>query len=203
MNKFELTVLYGSIFSPLIPLAFAVKRHNYISRIILVLVILSFSSDLYSLASIKLGWIRNNNFLFLSIYGLLESSIIIYYFYYKLNKPKWILIIAIPFFIFYIIDFLFFEYGSFNSLGRGIQCLLVLILCVIFFYNVYKEERIVSLEKEPTFWFCTALFIYFSGAMVSLVLANTLLSSNFTWQFHNISNILKNIILAVGFYRLK
>jgi len=203
MSGIELVLIYGSVFSPIIPILFFFKKQNLFSKVISIFVLVSFASDLYSLLAIKLNW-TNDNHNFLSIYGLIESIILILFFYYILEKPKWLKITSIVFLLFYLIDFIFLEFNSFNSFGRGMECGIIIFLSITYFYKIYTEEQITHLERFPVFWFVVALLVYFSGGMFTLVLGKIYLGGvGISWKFHNASNILKNIIIAIGFYKLR
>jgi hypothetical protein len=39
----------------------------------------------------------------------------------------------------------------------------IIIFCCLFFYEIFEEEEIVSITKEPMFWIVSGLFLFCSG----------------------------------------
>ena len=195
-------ISYISVFSPLIPLILVIgKRPSIYQWIILLFVALSFSADLLSMLYINI--VYRNNMTFLHVYGLLEGLVLIWFFSKVIEAPKIrFLILGIVFSFVYVLNSLHLEYGVFNALGRFLQSTILIILSINLFYQFYKKEEDIILESSPLFWFNAAILVYFSGAFFSFLLAKLITLNAQMWIFHNISNILKNLLIGVGVWKI-
>lgn len=200
MSIWDYIISYGSVFSPIMPLVFARKWKNKYLVSITLFVIVSFSADLISL-TILYGKV---NYSFLILYGLLESLILFWFFHCVLdNGKKWLVYLGIIFSLFYIYDSIWIEPNQFNTIGRSVESLIMIVLSLALFYQFFRKEDDIFLEKSPLFWINIGILIYFSGALFSFVMSSIILSTKLSWIFHNISNILKNIFIAIGLWRAK
>jgi hypothetical protein len=205
MTLTDKIITYGSVFSPMIPLLFCWKKKLSRYQIVIILFItFSFTSDLY--CTFLHRWIFGHsvNTPFLHAYGLIEALILIY-FYSLILKPinKWLLPVAIIFSLAYLLDSFYLEYGGFNAYGRSLECVLIITFSLMLFFEFYNNEVDIFIDRSPLFWINVALITYFSGALFSFLLSKKILSGPLPWVPHNISNILKNIILGVAVWRIK
>lgn len=94
--------------------------------------------------------------------------------------------------------------NQFNTDIRAIESIVLIALSLLFFYNVLKNLKVESLEREPMFWISAAILIYFSGNLITFILSNYALSStdmSYTlWAIHAFLNILKNLLFAVALW---
>ena len=68
-----------------------------------------------------------------------------------------------------------------------------------------KDLPTVEVFRLPIFWVNVAVLVYFSGNLFVFMLSDylvTVLKDNLIvyWSFHNFLSIVKNILLAIGFY---
>ncbi len=197
MTLFDYVIWYGSVFSPVVPLLFTWKRLNHFERIIVLSIGVSFFSDLLT-TFVLTGY----NYSFLHIYGLIEAIILLKFFHTTLKSQKLILILGIVFITLYLLDSFLLEWNSFNRIGRSFEAATFICLSLLLFYQFYKEEKIVFIENTSIFWFNIAILTYFSGAFFSFLLSNEILSGMIpSWILHNLSNILKNILFAIGLWK--
>jgi hypothetical protein len=54
------------------------------------------------------------------------------------------------------------NFYAFHSLTYNIGAISIVCFCVYYFYEVFKTPVINNLLKEPSFWICTGLLIYYS-----------------------------------------
>lgn len=199
MTLADKVVTYSSVFSPILPLLFCWKRLNRHEIVITGFILFSFSVDLVT------TYLVRANIPFLHVYGLGESLLLIYFFSLVLRTPGklsfWL--IAVLFTILYVLDSWLLEWGQFNSYGRSGECVLIIVLSLLLFYQFYRDEDDIFIERSPLFWINVSLITYFSGALFSFLLSEKILSGPMPWILHNISNILKNVILAVALWRIK
>jgi hypothetical protein len=63
---------------------------------------------------------------------------------------------------------------SFNSITYALGCLLISILCVYFFFELFQMTGSVNLTQLPAFWICTGLLFYYTCSFPLWGLANFL-----------------------------
>ncbi|MEM9920606.1 MAG: hypothetical protein AAF990_21085 [Bacteroidota bacterium] len=111
--------------------------------------------------------------------------------------------ILIPTFLGFAIIDAFFLNGlyNFNSFARPLASSILLFLALSFFYKTLKELKIKSLEREPLFWLCIGIVIYFSGSLLIFLLTNYVKTSNEVlrtlWGIHAIFNIILNTSYSI------
>ena len=142
-----------------------------------ILVIVSF---IFSIIS-KILWIYSiNNLYLLHFYTLLELIIIslIYNIEFKGFLPKYLIEgIIIIFVLFSTINFFLIQgFISLNSYQRIIECIVLIIFSLLFFYKTAQELKVKELSKEPMFWFSVGVLLYFSGGLFIFIFSNFLLN---------------------------
>ena len=196
MTNWDYFFVYSSVFSPLIPLLFLLKgRYNGLLRIIILFISLSFLTDLVSV------FLFGNNYTVLHLYGLLEALILFWFFNRVIKNQKWIPFLAIAFSVFYLINSIWFEWGVFNTIGRSVECLIMIFLSLRLFYQFFKLEEDIFIDRSPIFWITIGVLVYFSGAFFTFTLSKYILTDVPFWILHNISNVLKNVFLAIGLWK--
>lgn len=192
--------MYGSVFSPLLPLVVITRSLKLYQKVIVVFIITSFSADLLSIYVI-----RGSNYNFLHLYGLVESLILFWFYSIVLdNSKKWIYPLAMVFSLFYLINSYWYEWDQFNTVGRSAESIIFIFLSLVMFYQFFKKEEDIFLERSPLFWINIAILIYFSGAFFSFILSKIILSpGKLSWVLHNSANMLKNLILAIGLWKAR
>jgi hypothetical protein len=198
---------YFSIFSPLVFLMilFLKRRSHFlaIDQIIIVIVILSFSTDI----TLKYV-IHGKNYIYIFFYILIETLLLLYFFH-KLLKRRSILILLmlLLFLITLVFEFIIknpvFELFTFSP---TIRCLIFIILSLNYFHHVYTKEADIFKAEAPQFWYNVGILIYFSLAFFPFLLATEILRDTFDytlWQVHNIGNIMKNLIFAIGIWMVQ
>ncbi|KYG81689.1 hypothetical protein EV198_1896 [Roseivirga ehrenbergii] len=196
MTNWDYFFVYSSVFSPLIPLFFLLRgRYNAPLRIIILFISLSFLTDLVSV------FLFGNNYTVLHLYGFLEALILFWFFNTVIKNQKWIPFLAIAFSVFYLINSIWFEWGVFNTIGRSVECLIMIFLSLRLFYQFFKLEEDIFIDRSPIFWISIGVLVYFSGAFFTFTLSKYILTDAPLWILHNISNVLKNVFLAIGLWK--
>lgn len=205
MNEF---FIYFAIFIPLIPISIGIRGFNKLdhsSKIIVGYLIIAFSNDVICLV---LAWNGIPNLFFINLFGLIQGVALILCLRY--SDPEFyrnLHFIAICYVILYLFLALAIDgINQFAGVAMTTEALIMLILCITFFYNVYAHEITNSLENFPAFWIVTGVLIYFSGALYSFLLGADILAGNNdtfynSWILHNISGIIKNILFAIGLWK--
>lgn len=88
---------------------------------------------------------------------------------------------------------------------RGVEGILMLLLCILFFGRLLLKLDVPNLLAYPYFWFATGLMIYFSGTLFLFLYASKYLAmGDITyWLIHSLLNILLNIIFAITIWKGK
>jgi hypothetical protein len=195
----EYYFIYGSIFSAAIPLLFAMKKLNRYQTVILLVITVSFLTDLTTWYVIK-----GRNYLFLHVYGILEALLLLYFYSLVLTKSRMTIYgVAIAYSVFYFLNSMWWEFGAFNTYARSIECLIMIGLSLALFYQFYNEEDDIFIDQSPLFWINIAVLTYFSGAFFSFILSKEILSGPLPWMLHNVCNALKNILFAIGLWKIR
>lgn len=199
MDIWDYVIWYGSAFSPIIPLLLVRKWKEKYLIAISIFILLSFSADIIG------GFIIDgNNYNFLHVYGLLECIILFGFYRTVLNKGKNLIIaVGLAFIIFYVYDSFWVEVNQFNTIGRSVESFIMIVLSLSLFFQFFRREDDIFLEKSPLFWINIGILIYFSGALFSFVMSSVILTTKLSWVFHNVSNILKNVFIAIGLWKAK
>ncbi|WP_339694996.1 hypothetical protein [uncultured Roseivirga sp.] len=197
MTNWDYFFVYSSVFSPLIPLLFLLKgRYNGPLQIIILFISLSFLTDLVSV------FLFGNNYTVLHLYGLLEALILFWFFNSVIKNQKWIPFLALAYSVFYLINSIWFEWGEFNTMGRSVECLIMIFLSLRLFYQFFKLEEDIFIDRSPIFWITIGVLVYFSGAFFTFTLSKYILTDAPLWILHNTSNVLKNVFLAIGLWKV-
>lgn len=197
MTNWDYFFVYSSVFSPLIPLLFLLKgKYNGSLRIIILFISLSFLTDLVSV------FLFGNNYTVLHLYGLLEALTLFWFFNTVIKSQKWISFLTLAYSVFYLINSIWFEWGVFNTIGRSVECLIMIFLSLRLFYQFYKLEEDIFIDRSPIFWITIGILVYFSGAFFTFTLSKYILTDAPLWILHNTSNVLKNVFLAIGLWKV-
>ena len=117
-------------------------------------------------------------------------------------------IISISFLIFAIIAIILGDGISlFNSYSAGLSSLIIISLCLLFFYQVLKGNNKNNDESPntPLFWSISGIFTYYFGSFF-IFLTYQYLINNFNsgfsllWRFHNILLLICCLYIIYGFY---
>ena len=95
---------------------------------------------------------------------------------------------------------------SFNSYSAGISSLVIISLCLLFFYQILKGSNNKNTESPdtPLFWCISGIFTYYFGAFFIFLTYQYLISSfssgfSLLWRFHNVLLLICCIYIVCGF----
>lgn len=207
-SLFETAVLIGQCIVALCVLIgiLRFKALNTEQRILFILIALT---GLVELAS-RILWMNKISNLFLyHIYAVVEFSLlsILYTRHLKgLIKPVFIEVVIVGFILFAILNSIFFQsLRQFNSNVTFIECLLLIILSILYFYKLLRDLNHKKLEYEPMFWISMSVLTYFSGALILFHVANDLIpipekERVAVWGVHALFNIVHYLLYAVALF---
>jgi hypothetical protein len=210
MKKIVDWILDYSSYFLAFPVVMALFRFKFITRelrYIVLLLALSICTETAMYLIVKSG-IRNNLFV-VHIYTILHFNIIalFYYthfgtFYHRYAVPS----MMVFFTGFAMINSLFFQkLTEFNTKALSLECLLVVILCVMCFYKMITELTTKEPEKKPVFWINTGFLFYFAGNIVLFTLSNVVLKENMdfnylSWGLHALLTVILQIFIGIGLW---
>ena len=203
-------LIYGSNLSPLIALLIAIKsyikgkRLDRISISVLALVTISFTADL---SSYFFALVFGSNYWIINCYFILEIALTGFLFGFILNHKIIItlyILISLGFATLNTVVGFHYYHGEFLAISG----LLSIIMCCLSLNSLYQNESNLYIENVPTFWYVVGLLTYFSGALFSFILSSDILKQQhlhfeYSWAFHNIANILKNLLFAIGLWKVR
>ncbi len=192
-----------------IPLAIAVFRFRYLDRIKWILLVLLVISVGVAVIARYLWTLQENNLHLLHFYTVAEFcgwSMIYYFLYDTILMKRLILFLGIGFVIFAILNSLFLQdLTTFNSNSRSLESILLVLLSIGYYFKIFKEKKIIYLERSDRFWLNAASLIYFSGSFLLFGFSNLLLQSNSyeikeIWVIHGVFLIVHYSLITIGLW---
>jgi hypothetical protein len=212
MDFYEIIDYIGhfSAFSIILPLILIIKRITEKQhKILFVYLLLVFITEMVSLLFKSDNNIRSIIF---SLYVILEISLICKLYLFQFNqsiirftiKLFWLLFLTVSILI-YIFNENYFDVFLFL---HPIQNAVIIIIGFIYLYRIINKSDSIDFLKDYFFWINIAFIIYFgSQFLINLGMqhVDTSIKSNIyiLGFLHFILNILYNILLAIGIYKIK
>ena len=197
-----------SILSPLVGIIIGLIRRAYKFpkfSIIVILLAVSFLADILSkIAAINF----HNSMPVLHLYGFVEVLLVLIYFKRITSHFVFYYFLIYLFSIIYIGNtFLFEPITTFNTIGQAIKCITVILAVVYYYYQLFYHP-INDSNKKSFFYISFGILLYYSVSFYSyllfdLILSNEIKTSFNVWSIHNILNISKNLLLAVGLWNIQ
>ncbi len=146
----------------------------------------------------------NNMPLFhLFTYG--EATLFALYFYniYRKRQLKWIFLgMLAAFLLFSGITVIVFEhFYSYNSLQRSVESIWAILLCLVFYTDLFNQSKVANLLHYPHYWMTSGFLLYFAGTLFLNIVGNIVLTSyklDFdAFHIHAVLNTFLNIIYTI------
>ncbi len=143
-----------------------------------------------------------------NIFTMLEFLFYGFLFYKNLNKPtfKKIVLLFIPSFAFLAILNMMFIQGiniTFNTYTFLLGSFFIVVFCCLYFYESVLPDQIdQQLSKQPFFWVCSGLLIYYLGSVIINALFEYLINNDLRLEGQRIYKIINhslNVILYSSF----
>ena len=136
------------------------------------------------------------------IFTVVEFCFFAAFFYYIVSNniiKKWLPIITCIFITSAFIDHFFVLSKSFTS---GIQAVLILSMCIYYFFDQLKNPKFFLIYNNFNFWIIISFLIYVAGTFFLYIMAENIVPSKSFWRSYVIINfsfnLLKNILLSVA-----
>lgn len=207
MELFENITLYSGII-PLIILLFKKIAFNFKEPIVPFIWITAIAS-IYEI--IGTGFLQINTSYWFQIYSFLEI-IGLYYFFSKLSKGKHTVITNLLFIVLliaYSISFIFWkDNGSLqaHSINSSSITFTVVIGCIFWFKNLFKDITEEYLWNIPTFYFIAAILMYYCSTLLLFSLGNIVFSDTYLndyWLINVIATLILRILLTIGTWKMR
>ncbi len=201
-------IQYISIYSTFLPIlvffVFQFNRKQKLKWVIFLLLVLSVLVDVLSLKMANSG--RNNIWL-VSIFTLIEFSVLSFFFSHLIKRKrtqKVILLVLFLFSIFWIIqNFFIGSINKYDYLSQTIEFLFLLLYCLLYFFEKSKITENIFIYNTYQFWLISAILIYCAGTFFSFFTPiNTSDKNTDVVIFEYISrfgSIIKNILITIAF----
>jgi len=173
------------------------------------LLALSGGTDLLNILSsnndVNNQWIGN-------VYTLLESSLLFLFFYFIFQSSiliykRALFVLSVVFVaIWFTRNILFHKIQEFDSFSAGLETILIVIFCILYFFEKMRVPDSLFIYKSAAFWMVTSFLIYSSGTFFLLLYVNSLtatadmkLASRIYDYINSFSLILKNTFISIAF----
>jgi hypothetical protein len=94
------------------------------------------------------------------------------------------------------------ESSSFSSIIAGVECVIIISLCIYYFFDQLKDANTLLIYSSINFWIVIAFLIYLSGTFFLYIYADSMINDKaFIQQYIIINssfNLLKSILLGVA-----
>jgi hypothetical protein len=206
VSGYQILFQFIEIYSPLIPLIiFLLKRQKRSGwTILLVSYLVIYISLVYSANHFFSG--GNNNIIYIILSGVTFCffALIFEQFLFS-NKFKifnrTVIIIAV---LFFIVNAIWWEGTSiFNSYSSAITNLVLVGYCVFYYKLQLEKPYIIFVEKQPSFWIVSGIFIYSAGNLFLFSVFSSLTRyyphlAYDAWNINIILILIMNIFFAKG-----
>lgn len=156
---------------------------------VLLLLCISVFTDFISI------WIAkkyHNNLFIFSIYALLDTSIIFYFIQQFLQKKKAKLVFLLLIAFYFLYSFwsaLTFGLEQYNSVQLAIGALIIIVMILYFYFEIFYYETVADLIKFAPFWITSGWLVYYAGTLFLNLLFNQVINGNLSIKI-DVTNIL-------------
>lgn len=195
-----------SALSAVLPILAGVYRWRYLTYaclLLFILVVIAGLSDLVALYLSKNGYPTWSLF---NLFYLIQFILI--FMIFKSQAPNKLLNIGVYFLLlFAFINFTWIQgariFNSYTSYGGG---LILVAYSLLYLYRLLRDTPVENIYNLPIMWVSFGVLFYFSGTIFIFLFNNLLISykpldHKIGWVLHNVFNLLKNILFAIGLWK--
>lgn len=204
-------LIYGVIapVSILIPLLIALSKFRRLHAALKTIVYYLILGGIINVAGILLAKNGINNMPLAHGYTLAEASLLFYFFSKLMLTEKSVRLVKITwllFTVFFVMNLIFFQgIFTYNSYSRSLEALIMLVLCIFFFYQQLQlpDPGEKAWYVNPLLWIVTGFFLYFSGALFlfifSELISHEMALYRLGWTIHALLVIAMYVLFAIAF----
>jgi hypothetical protein len=182
----------------------SVDKSIYLIKILILTNLILNLFNEYYISSYYKSDNKNNMFLF-HFSTLCECMLLILYFrtfFQQKSFKNTLLILLLGFPIFMLLNLQFWEpITHYPSIPRMVECILIMLLSIIFFMNIFQQSTITDLVQYPHFWLASGLLLYFAGTFFMNIVGQMVLDTKKlgfdVYDIHSFLNIFLNIIYTI------
>lgn len=145
-------------------------------------------------------------FFLYDILAVVEFSLFSWFIYLIISNrrvKRIIPVLAFLFILFSISLYIFLpENASFSSLIAGAECVLIIAMCIYYFFDQLKDSNTLIIYSSINFWIVISFLIYLSGTFFLYIYADSMMNDKaFVKQYIIINSsfiILKAILLGIA-----
>lgn len=195
-----------SIYSGILPITFFVLFFNRNKKdglwVIFFYVFISFITD-FTLSTFSVP--DAIYIYFYSFFTFFEYALFSAFLFINIKSRairKFILVVSLLFLTFCTFCLLFLTDATFDNLPASVEAILIIIYCIIFFYEQINTPDISFIYASKKFWVATAFLLYLSGTLFLFIYTSGLTDNDKSgyWPINYFFNILKHLIIALSFY---
>ncbi len=190
--------MYISVSSVLLPAIIGLVKFSNLSKILKTLGIFLFIVIPIEGTATYLALNNMNNLTLLHGYTIIEFTFLSAMFYQSFDHKslrKSTLALIVAFSAFAIVNAFFIQgIDQLNSYSRGTECVLIILMSLAYFYEIFKGMKILRLEQHPMFWVTTGALLYFSGNLLLFLFYR----SDMWAIIHSVLNIILNVCFAIA-----
>lgn len=194
-----------SLLSGLLPIIFfLVFRNRNKEGRLWVIFAYAFTSFITDFVNHSFALPRQAIFYLFSFFTIIEYSLFAFFLYLNLeskNLKRGIVAGSALFFGFALYNIIDTVNYNFDALPASVECILVIIFCVSFFYEQINNTEVSFVYASKKFWIIVAILIYLSATLFLFISSMylTLEERREYWFINSISNFLKNVLLSIAF----
>ncbi|HEY9004854.1 MAG TPA: hypothetical protein VIM75_01905 [Ohtaekwangia sp.] len=209
VHEISKALIYISYFSIVVPIYFLVRRKHVLKfrqyRLLGIFFLASVVTDIgsYILAKYQIANIFLINVYFIVSFGILS---LMYARLLRNAKPAIYSFFAFSAAVFVIDTFCIHGIERMQNYVTTLCSVLALGYAVVYYDHLLGTTDAQKIKRLPFFWINTAVAYYF-GLNLVIFIFSTFVFENLhedevltVWMFHNLNNIMRNLLLAAGLY---
>lgn len=141
---------------------------------------------------------NNHPFLYLSIIiNIVFYTIIYYRSFHIANLKKFTVFAGVSVLTVILIFIVKYNIWSYPSWENTILCLYMIIISLLYFYQIFQRQEFIEIEKQPLFWVNSGVLVYFSFTIFLYMLLDKIQVKDFL-IINSITNIISNLLFTIG-----
>lgn len=196
-----LSVISGII--PVLAALFNYKQIDKVLKIAATFFLVSFLFDVGFWIALETGGGNLNDMPFVHLYLLVSLgfySVIYYYLILNMTLKRIVIILSIMTLITFLYNAL--KLLSYPTISNTALSILLIILSLVYFYQLLNRQEYVYIEKQGWFWINAGILFYSAVNIFLFMLFNQIpkdLRANIL-IIHSVTNIIANILYSVGLF---
>jgi len=192
-----------SDFLPVIAALYNYRRLDSTLRLMALFCLLSIIPDLVGLITTYLNIVYNSLFLIhlFDIMATVFFTLIYQRAFYKPIFKKMTLIFGITALLALIFNVIFVEsIWSYPSVSNTILSVLLIILSLVYFYELLSRQEFTYIEKQGMFWINSGVLFYYAITIFLFMLYKKMSDADRPnyYMMQSVMNIIANLIFSVG-----